>query len=135
MATSPNYPSDVKGIATTIVSSSSTNWVTLYDNSSGSAAARCEALNLCSDDTSTINIQVGLEVSGSQFLVGTARAVSSSGVDGESRLVNALNIVGNVAPDAIKVVYIPTGTKLVARASASISSGRTATLTGWVRTY
>lgn len=135
MAASPNYPSDVKGINKTIVNSDSTNWVTLYDNSSGSKAVRVEALNLCSDDTSTVNIQIGVDVSATQYLIGTARAVTLSGTDGAALIVNALAIVGNVSPDAIRVIYIPTGGKLVAKSLVAVTSTKTVTLTGWVREY
>jgi hypothetical protein len=135
MAANPSYPSDVKGINKTIVNSDSTNWVTLYDNSSGSTAVRVEALNLCSDDTATVNIQIGVEVSSTQYLIGTAQAVTLSGTNGTARLINALNIVGNVAPDAIKVIYIPASAKLVAKSLVAVTSAKTVTLTGWVRVY
>lgn len=135
MAANPSYPSDVEGIHKTIVPGDTTNWVTLYDNSSASVAARCEALNLCSDDTSTVNIQIGFEVSGTEYLIGTARAITLSGTDGAARLVNALNIVGNVSPDAIKVIYIPAGAKLVAKSLATVTASKVVTLTGWVRVY
>lgn len=135
MAANPVYPSGVAGVNKTIVNSDSTNWVTLYDNSAGSAAVRLEALNLCSDDTATVNIQIGIEVSSVQYLVGTARAVTLSGTDGAARIVNALNIVGNVSPDAIRVLYIPAGGKLVAKSLVAVTSTKTVTLTGWVRQY
>ena len=135
MATSPVYPSGVAGVNKTIVNADSTNWVTLYDNSAGSAAVRLEALNLCSDDTSTVNIQVGVEVSSVQYLIGTASAVTLSGTNGTAAIVNALNIVGNVSPDAIKVIYIPVGGKLVAKSLVAVTAAKTVTLTGWVRQY
>jgi len=135
MAANPVYPSGVAGVHKTIVNGDSTNWVTLYDNSAGSAAVRLEALNLCSDDTSTVNIQIGVEVSSTQFLIGTARAVTLSGTDGAAALINALNVVGNVSPDAIRVIYIPAGGKLVAKSLVAVTSAKTVTLTGWVRQY
>lgn len=135
MATSPTYPSGVAGITKTIVNSDSTNWVTLYDNSASNSGARLEALNLCSDDTSTVNIQIGIEVSGTQYLVGTVRAVTLAGTDGAVALVNALNVVGNISPDAIKVIYIPAGGKLVAKSLVAVTSAKTVTMTGWARLY
>jgi len=135
MATSPVYPSGVAGVNKTIVTADTTNWVTLYDNSAGSAAVRLEALNLCSDDTATVNIQIGVEVSSVQYLIGTASAVTLSGTNGSAAIVNALNIVGNVSPDAIKVIYIPVGGKLVAKSLLAVTATKTVTLTGWVRQY
>jgi hypothetical protein len=135
MAANPSYPSDVEGIHKEILPGDTTNWVDLYDNSLGSVAARCEALNLCSDDTSTVNIQIGYDIGGTRFLIGTARAITLSGTDGAARLVNALNIVGNVSPDAIKVIYIPAGAKLVAKSLATVTASKVVSLTGWVRVY
>lgn len=135
MATSPTYPSGVAGVNKTIANSDGTNWVTLYDNSAASSVARLEALNLCSDDTSTVNIQIGVEVSAVQYLVGTVRAVTLAGTDGATALVNALNVVGNISPDAIKVIYIPAGGKLVAKSLVAVTSTKTVTLTGWARLY
>jgi hypothetical protein len=135
MAANPVYPSGVAGVNKTIVNSDSTNWVTLYDNSAGSAVVRLEALNLCSDDTATVNIQIGVEVSSTQYLIGTVRAVTLSGTDGAAALINALNVVGNVSPDAIRVIYIPAGGKLVAKSLVAVTSAKTVTLTGWVRQY
>lgn len=135
MATSPVYPSGVAGVNKTIITTDATNWVTLYDNSAGSAAVRLEALNLCSDDTATVNIQIGVEVSAVQYLIGTARAITLSGTDGAAAIINALNIVGNVSPDAIKVIYVPVGGKLVAKSLLAVTATKTVTLTGWVRQY
>lgn len=135
MAANPSYPSDVEVIAKEILPGDTTSWVDLYDNASGSEAVRCEALNLCSDDTSTVNIQIGFDLSGTRFLIGTVRAVTLSGTDGAARLVNALAVVGNVSPDAIRVIYIPAGAKLVARSLATVTASKVVSLTGWVRVY
>lgn len=135
MATAPVYPSSVAGVNKTIVNSDSTNWVTLYDNSAASTPVRLEALNLCSDDTSTVNIQIGIDVGGTVFLTGTVRAVTLSGTDGAAALINALAVVGNISPDAIRVIYIAAGAKLMAKSLVAVTSTKTVTLTGWVRQY
>jgi hypothetical protein len=135
MATAPVYPSSVAGVNKTIVNSDSTNWVTLYDNSAASTPVRLEALNLCSDDTATVNIQIGVEVSSVQYLIGTVRAVTLSGTDGAAALISALPVVGTVSPDAIRVIYIPASGKLVAKSLVAVTSAKTVTLTGWVRQY
>lgn len=135
MATAPVYPSSVAGVNKTIVNSDSTNWVTLYDNSAASTPVRLEALNLCSDDTSTVNIQIGIDVGGTVFLTGTVRAVTLSGTDGAVALINALAVVGNISPDAIRVIYIAAGAKLMAKSLVAVTSTKTVTLTGWVRQY
>ena len=134
MAASPTYPSGVAGIGKTIVNADGTNWVDLYNNT-GSAPARCEALNLCSDDTSAVNLQLGLELSGTTYLLGTVRAATLSGTDGAAAVVFPLASIGSVAPDAIRVLHIPAGAKLRAKVNAAVTAAKTVTITGAVRLY
>lgn len=135
MATSPTYPSGIARIAKTIVNADSTNWVDVYDNSASSSPVRVEALNLCSDDTSTVNIQFGRFDGATTFLIGTVRAVTLSGTDGATPRVNCLNFVGVTAPDSIQVIEIPAGGKLQAKSLVAVTSAKTVTITGWVRQY
>ena len=136
MAANPVYSNDVGKIAKTIVNADGTSWLDLYDNSAGGTlSARVEALNLTSDDTSTVNIQLGIYTGGSVYLIGTVRAVTLSGTDGAAALINALNVVGNVAPDGIKVIHIPAGGKLQAKSLVAVTAAKTVTLTGHVRTF
>lgn len=134
MAASPTYPSGIAAIGKTIVNADGTNWVDLYNNT-GSAPARCEALNLCSDDTSTVNLQLGLELSGTTYLLGTVRAATLSGTDGAAAVVFPLLSIGSVAPDAIRVLHIPAGAKLRAKVNAAVTAAKTVTITGAVRLY
>lgn len=135
MASTPNYPADVIGIAKTIVNADSTNWVDVYDNSAGSKSVRVEALNLCSDDTSTVNIQFGHYVGATTYLVGTVRAATLSGTDGAAARINALATIGAIAPDGIVVLEVPAGTKLQAKSLVAVTAAKTVTLSGWARTY
>lgn len=135
MATSPTYPSGIARIAKTIVPADSTNWVDVYDNSASSTPVRVEAMNICSDDTSTVNIQFGRNVGATTFLIGTVRAVTLAGTDGATARVNALNTVGTLAPDGINVIEIPAGGKLQAKSLVAVTSAKTVTITGWVRQY
>lgn len=135
MATSPTYPSAVSNIKKTIVNADSTNWVDLYDNSAGSKAVRVEALNLCSDDTSTVNIQLGLYASSATYLIGTARAVTLSGTDGAAVRINALALLGTMAADGINVIEVEAGAKLQAKSLVAVSANKTVSLVGWVRKY
>lgn len=135
MAASPIYPSGIARIAKTIVNADSTNWVDVYDNSASSTPVRVEALNLCSDDTSTVNIQFGRFDGSTTFLTGTVRAVTLSGTDGATARVNCLNTVGTLAADGINVIEIPAGGKLQAKSLVAVTSAKTVTITGWVRQY
>jgi hypothetical protein len=135
MATSPTYPSGIARIAKTIVPADSTNWVDVYDNSASSTPVRVEAMNICSDDTSTVNIQFGRNVGATTFLIGTVRAVTLAGTDGATARVNALATVGTLASDGINVIEIPAGGKLQAKSLVAVTSAKTVTITGWARQY
>jgi hypothetical protein len=135
MAASPIFPSGIAEITKTLVNADSTNWVDIYDNSAGSTPVRCECLILTSDDTATVNIQIGKLSGGTTYLLGTVRAVTLSGTDGAAARINMLNTVGVTAPDSIQVIEIAAGTKLQAKSLVAVTSAKTVTLTGWVRQY
>jgi hypothetical protein len=135
MATSPTYPSSVASIAKTILPADTTNWVDIYDNSASPTKVRVEALIICSDDTASVNIQIGKYVGATTYLMGTVRAVTLSGTNGATARVDALATVGNVAPDGINVIELAAGSKLQAKSLVAVSANKTVTVTGWVRQY
>jgi len=135
MATTPTYPATTGPVAVvkTLVNADSTNIVDVYDNSASSSAIRVEALNLCSNDTSTVNISFYLYSGSTSYLLGTVRAVTLSGTDGAAARVNALALLGTIAPDGIPVVEVPAGTKLQAKSLVAVTADKTVTLSGWAR--
>jgi len=135
MATTPTYPATTGPVAVvkTLVNADSTNIVDVYDNSASSSAIRVEALNLCSNDTSTVNISFYLYSGSASYLLGTVRAVTLSGTDGAAARVNALALLGTIAPDGIPVVEVPAGTKLQAKSLVAVTADKTVTLSGWAR--
>lgn len=137
MATTPTY-SSASGpaqIAKTILPADTTAWVTVYDNSAGSSAVRIEALSICSDDTSTVNIQFSRLISAVNYLIGTVRAVTLSGTDGAAARVNALAAIGVLSSDGIPIIMVPAGGTLQAKSLVTVTSGKTVTITGWARKY
>lgn len=135
MATTPTYSNDVKNIARTIVNADSTSFVDVYDNSAGSKSVRVEALNICSDDTSTVNIQFAIYNGSAAIVLGTTRAVTLSGTDGAAARVNAIPQTATVGPDGIPVIEIAAGNKLQAKSLVAVTAAKTVSLTGWLRTY
>jgi len=135
MAASPVFPSSIARIAKTIVNSDSTNYVDVYDNSASTTPVRVEAMGLCSDDTSTVNIAFALSDGVNSYLTGTVRAVTLSGTDGATARVNCLSTVGWTAPDGIPVICISAGGKLQAKSLVAVTAAKTVTITGWVRQY
>lgn len=135
MAASPTFPKSVVGLHKTILPADTTAWVDVYDNSAGTANVRVEALNLCSDDTSTVNIAFGRYAGAATYLIGTVRAVTLSGTDGAAARVNCLSTVGTTAADGIAVIEIPAGQKLQAKSLVAVTAAKTVTLTGWGRNF
>ena len=131
----PNYSVDSTAIGKTLVNADGTNLVDVLDNSAGSHSLRIEALNLCSDDTSTVNIQFHRLTGGVAYLIGTVRAVTLSGTDGAATRINALATVGTIAPDGIPVLEIPAGSKLQAKSLVAVTAAKTVTIGGWARAY
>lgn len=131
------FGQDVKNIAKTLVNADSTNWVDIYDNSAGAKAVRVEGISITSDDTSTVNIQIGVYRSSVTYLLGTVRVVTLSGTDGAASKVNALGAgtVGLLAPDGIYDLWIEAGAKLQAKSLVAVTSNKTVTITGRVRTF
>jgi hypothetical protein len=135
MAATPTYPKTTVAIAKTILPADTTAWVDVYDNSAGSADVCIEALALCSDDTSTVNIAFGRYVGSTTFLMGTVRAVTLSGTDGAAARVEVLTVVGTTSASGIKVIHVPPGTKLQAKSLVTVTSAKTVTITGCGMTF
>lgn len=135
MATSPTYVNDAKSIRKNIVNADSTNWVDIVDNSAGTKAVRVEALGICSDDTSTVNIQFSRYDGTTNYLMGTVRAVTLSGTDGAAARVVALDTIGTLAPDGIRVIEVGAGDKLQAKSLVAVTAAKTVSITGWYKKY
>lgn len=131
MATSPTYKNDAKSIRKNILPADTTAWVDVVDNSAGNLAVRVEALNLCSDDTNTVNIQFSRLYGGANYLVGTVRAGTLSGTDGAVSRVNCLDTIGTLAPDGIRVIELGAGEKLQAKSLVTVTTAKTVSLAGW----
>ena len=135
MAANPIFPSGIGRVAKTIVNSDATSYVDVYDNSASSSPVRLEALNICSDDTNTVNLAFARYDGSIAYLIGTVRVVTLSGTDGAAARVNALSTIGTMAADGVPVIEIPAGGKLQAKSLAAVTADKTVTITGWVRQY
>ena len=135
MATAPIFSNDVKNIAKRIIPSDTTTFVDLFDNSAGTKSARVEALAICSDDTSAVNVQLGLLIGGTVFLMGTVNVPTLSGTNGSAARINAMTTLGTQDPDGILTIEVQAGAKLQARTLAAVTADKIVTLTGRARTY
>ena len=135
MATAPTFPNGIARIAKTILPADTTAYVDVYDNSASSTPVRVEAMNICSDDTSAVNISFARYDGATAYLIGTVNVPTLSGTNGSAARVNALTTVGTLAADGINVIEIPAGGKLQAKSLVTVTTAKTVTITGWVRTY
>jgi hypothetical protein len=135
MAAKPNFAKDVTNIAKTILPADTTAWVDVFDNSARTKSVRVESLNICSDDTATVNLQFGLFKGGVTYLLGTIRVVTLSGTDGAASRVSVLPTLGSQDPDGINVLEIEAGAKLQAKSLVAVTSAKTVTITGRARNY
>ncbi len=135
MAASLTFAKNIVDIHKTILPADTTALVDVYDNSAGTANIRVEALNLCSDDTSTVNIAFYRYSGSTAYLIGTVRAVTLSGTDGATARVNCLTTIGTTGADGIPIIEIPAGVKLQAKSLVAVTSAKTVTLTGWGRNF
>lgn len=136
----PLYGSDIKNITTSFTSTDSTNWKDVFDPSAiqgNTHAVRVEELSITSDDTSTVNIQFALNRAGTLYLLGTVRVITLSGTDGAAVKISALTAgnVGILAPDGIYDLWLEPTVKLQAKSLVAVSSNKTVTIAGRVRTY
>lgn len=131
MALSPTYKNDSKTIYKNILPEDGTNWVTLVDNTTATKSVRIEALNLCTDNTATVNIQFSILKGGVNTVVGTARAVTLAGTDGAATRIDCLSIIGSLAPDGVRVLELGAGDILQAKSLVAIVAAKTAYISGW----
>ena len=90
---------------------------------------------ICSDDTSAVNVQLGLLIGGTVFLMGTVAVPTLSGTNGSAARINAMTTLGTQDPDGIFTIEVQSGAKLQARTLANVTEDKIVTLTGRVRTY
>lgn len=135
MAATATFAKNVVDIHKTILPADTTALVDVYDNSAGTSNIRVEALTLCSDDTSTVNISFYRYVGGAAYLIGTVRAVTLSGTDGATARVNCLTTIGTTGADGIPAIEIPAGVKLQAKSLVAVTAAKTVTITGWGKSF
>ena len=135
MAASPTYSSSVAAVRAQLLPADTTAWKDVYDNSAGTSPVRIEGLGICSDDTSTVNIQFSMLIGGTNYLIGTVRAVTLSGTDGATAKVQALPTIGVLAPDGIYDIWVGAGEKLQAKSLVTVTSAKTVNITGRARLY
>ncbi len=135
MATAATFPSGVAAVRAQILPADNTTWKDVYDNSAGDKAVRIEGLGICSDDTNTVNITFSMLANAVNYNIGTVRAGTLSGIDGAAAKVNALAVIGVLAPDGIYDVWVAAGEKLQARSLVAVSSAKVVTIAGRARLY
>jgi hypothetical protein len=135
MATTPLFSNDVKNIAKRIMLADTTTFVDIFNNLTGTKSARVEALAICSDDTNAVNVQLGLLIGETVYLMGTVAVPTLSGTNGSAARINAMTTLGTQDPDGIFTIEVEAGAKLQAKSLVAVTAQKVVTLTGRVRTY
>lgn len=130
----PLIPSAVNTIAAKIVNGDGTNLITVYDPPTN--GGRIDSLILVSDDTSARDVQFVITISSVDYILGTVSVAANSGTTSAYPVKNVLtdgnwaywlyDQVGN------KTLYLKDTAVLKAKATATITSGKTIYISGMV---
>ena len=93
------------------------------------------AINVVSDDTSAVNLEVYIHDGTTAFLIGTVPVVTLSGTDGVAPSVNLLDSAFILGLDADGELFIPTGYKVQVAPLVAVTSAKTVTIVCFAADY
>jgi hypothetical protein len=127
----------LKTAAATIVPADTTGWKTVY--TAGADDAVVKGLLAVSDDTSAVNLRIGLDIGSTVYQIGTVRLPAAAGSDGAANgidLLNAVSIPGlPLDRDFKRILPLQGGTILKVAALGTVTSGKTVTVTSLAEEY
>lgn len=91
----------------------------------GANGSRIKSINLVSDDSATINLDLYLTVSAVDYRIGTAQITTGLGFTAATASVEALNPGFIAGLDADGSLFLPFGTVLKGAAKATITAAKT----------
>lgn len=116
--------------AVTFVNADSTTAKTVFTAGANDSDLKC--LTITSNDTSTVNMQIFYRTGGTDYLIGTVRAVTLTGTDGAANAVDLLNSTALpfLPVDDAGKRYIPVknGDTIKVAPLAAVTSAKTATI-------
>jgi hypothetical protein len=88
------------------------------------------AINVTSDDTATVEMQVLIHDGTTAFLLGTVDVPTLAGTDGSTPAKNLLDPTLVAGLDSDGELFVPTGYKLQVRPKAAVTATKTVTVIG-----
>jgi len=126
--TSPIFGLTPKNVAFTILPAGGTTKVDVF--TAGASGGKCSAINVCSDDTATVNMQVFYHNGTAAFLLGTVPVPTLSGANGVVAAVNLLNPLYIPGLDQDGELLLPTGHKLQVAPLVAVTAAKTVNVVG-----
>ncbi len=131
--TNPIFVLKANLVEVTFVNADST---TPKDLVAGSAdGTKILAINVTSDDTATVNLEVYIHDGSTAYLIGTVPVITLSGTDGIVPAVNLLDSTLIPGLDADGELFIPTGYKIQVAPLVAVTSAKTATIVCFAADY
>lgn len=116
--------------AVTFVNADSTTPKDLFV--AGSNGSILKGISFCSNDTSSVNLQLFFYDGSTAYLIGTVRAVTLSGTDGAANAINALNPVAfpftKVDTEGNRCIQLKSGEKIQCAPVAAVTTNKTVTV-------
>lgn len=103
--------------------------------SAGSDGSKILAVNVCSDDTATVEMELYLHDGTTAYLLGTQDVATLSGTDGATAAINLLDSAFIPAVDADGELFIPSGYKLQVAPKAAVTATYTVTVVCFAGNY
>lgn len=126
--TSPIFGLTAKNTAVTIVAAGGTTKVDIF--TAGTNGGKCTAINVCSDDTATVEMQVFYHNGTTAILLGTVDIPTLAGVDGVTPSKNLLDALLVPGLDQDGELFLPTGHKLQVAPKAAVTAAKTVSVVG-----
>ena len=127
----------LKTAAVTVVPADTTGWKTVY--TAGADDAVLKGLLAVSDDTSAVNLRIGLDIGSTVYQIGCVRLPAAAGTDGSANAIDLLNAVSipglPLDRDFKRIFPLEAGTILKVAALATVTSGKTVTVTALAEEY
>lgn len=103
--------------------------------SAGTDGTKVLAINVTSDDTSTVEMEVYLHDGTTAYLLGTVDVVTLSGTDGATPSVNIMDPSLIAGLDANGELFMASGYKIQVAPKAAVTSAKTVTVVGFAGDY
>lgn len=123
--------------AATIEAADTTAWVTVYTATGDDAIVK--GLACTSDDTAAVVLRLGIDIAATIYQIGSVNIPIASGTNGVANAIDCLNASAcpflPVDRNGKRILPLPAGAVLKVAALATVTSGKTITITALTEEY